>query len=322
MMAQTAVLDEKIYDLIIIGMGPAGLTAALYAKRAGLDLLCIDQGPLGGKLLSIAQLENWPGDKLISGSALAERMSEQIAAFDTQVVYTPVKHLAAVQAPVKQVVTRKKIYQAKTLLLATGCRERELSIPGERDFKGNGLSYCAVCDGRFYQDKNVVVIGGGNSAFAAADYLSRFAKSVKQVLRRDVPRADFMEVERVKANPKVELLYNWVPDSFFGTEGAMGLRTLQGVKFKHRLQDEYLSLEADGVFPMVGELPNSDFILTGEGAELLNEYKYIKTAPDMSTCIPGVFAAGDIRDTALRQVITAGGDGAMAAQMAVQYLSK
>lgn len=321
-MAETAVLDSKIYDMIIIGMGPAGLTAALYAKRAGLSVLGMDMGPLGGKLLSIAQLENWPGDKLISGSDLADRMANQIADFGTEIVNVPVKSLRNLHEPLKQVVTRKTIYQAKTLLIATGCRERELSIPGESEFRGNGLSYCAVCDGRFYQDKDVVVIGGGNSAFAASDYLSRYAKSVKQVLRREVARADYLEVERVKANKKVELLYNWVPEAFVGTESALGLKTLQGVKFKHRLRDEHLLLEAAGVFPMVGELPNSDFILIGEGQELLNEYKYIKANSDMSTAIAGVFVAGDIRDTALRQVITASGDGAMAAQSAVQYLMK
>lgn len=312
-------LDATIYDLIIVGLGPAGLSAAVYAARAGLKILALEQGSLGGKLLTIDQLENYPGETLITGPELADKMLKQVQALGVPYKLQAVRGLANLQETIKQVITNRTIYQTKSIILATGTKERLLGLEYENELRGQGISYCAVCDGRFYKDKDVLVIGGGNSAFAASTYLSRYVKSVKQVLRRDIARADFVEVERVKNNPKVELYYNLLPESFLFTTNEDGETHVTGMRFKNRLTNETIDLAADGVFALVGEIANSEFLQNDEGATLLDASKHVITDSNMQSKIRGVFAAGDLRDTNLRQIITACADGAIAASMAQIY---
>lgn len=320
-MATDRKVDGTIYDLIIVGLGPAGLSAAIYAARAGLNVLALEQGSLGGKLITIDQLENYPGEAAISGSDLADKMLKQITDLHVPYKLQSVQGTANLESEIKQVITRRVIYQTKSIIFATGTKERELGIDYELDLRGHGISYCAVCDGRFYKDKDVIVIGGGNSAFAASTYLSRYVKSVKQVLRRDVARADFVEVERVKQNPKVKLYYNLLADSVLLTDAIDGEKSVCGLRFKERLTGEYVDLAADGVFAMVGELANSKYLQDANGQNLLDKNNYVVTDFNMQSKMPGVFAAGDVRNTNLRQVVTACADGAIAAQMAQRYIA-
>ncbi|KXB39233.1 NAD(P)/FAD-dependent oxidoreductase [Amygdalobacter nucleatus] len=320
-MATDRKVDGTIYDLIIVGLGPAGLSAAIYAARAGLNVLALEQGSLGGKLITIDQLENYPGEPAISGSDLADKMLKQITDLHVPYKLQSVQGTANLESEIKQVITRRVIYQTKSIIFATGTKERELGIDYELDLRGHGISYCAVCDGRFYKDKDVIVIGGGNSAFAASTYLSRYVKSVKQVLRRDVARADFVEVERVKQNPKVKLYYNLLADSVLLTDAIDGEKSVCGLRFKERLTGEYVDLAADGVFAMVGELANSKYLQDANGQNLLDKNNYVVTDFNMQSKMPGVFAAGDVRNTNLRQVVTACADGAIAAQMAQRYIA-
>lgn len=313
-------IDATVYDLIIVGLGPAGLSAAVYAARAGLKLLALEQGSLGGKLLTIDQLENYPGETRITGPELADKMLKQVEALGVPYKLQAVRKLSKLTESIKEVHTRRVIYQTKSIILATGTKERLLGLEYENELRGQGVSYCAVCDGRFYKDKDVIVIGGGNSAFAASTYLSRYVKSVKQVLRRDVPRADFVEVERVKNNPKVELYYNLLADSFMFATDENGESHVKGMKFKNRLTNEMVELEADGVFALVGEIANSEFLQNAEGESILDASKHVITNTNMQSPIKGVFAAGDLRDTNLRQIITACADGAVAASMAQAYI--
>ena len=297
-------------ELVIIGGGPAGLTAAVYAKRAGLDLVVLEKGPYGGQILITSDVENWPGQAKISGAALAESF------------HAHARHLgcefrkATVQAisPGNNnhiVRTSDGELSATAVIIATGAAFRRLGCKGEAEFTGAGVSYCAVCDGPFYQDEEVVVIGGGNTAVEEACYLTRFASKVSIVHRRDTFRADRLVCERAVANPKVLPVWDSVVESIHGDE------IVGGVTVKNVRTGVFSTIPAAGVFIFVGTVPSTAFL-----GDLLDRVEggWIKTDARMRTSIPGIFAAGDVRDTPLRQVVTAAGDGAHAAMAAYHWI--
>ncbi|NLZ55071.1 MAG: FAD-dependent oxidoreductase [Clostridiaceae bacterium] len=330
---------NRIYDLLIIGGGPAGLTAALYAGRAGLSTAVFEGGMPGGKLTQTSDIENWPGERQIEGFTLATQIYEHAFAFGAEFINEPVDAITAPEAaglpaPTAAdaaaktgniadtaeaanrnftVHTYNGSYIGRSVIIATGCREREIGIPGEKEYRGRGISYCAVCDGAFFRNKNLIAIGGGNTAFEEADYLTRFADKVTLVLRRDVARADRILQDRVAANPKIEVIYNRVPVTIEGD----GMRVTQMLFAERNNPADILAIPADGIFPFVGIEPVTEFI----DLPIKNEQGFIITDTEMRTAIPGLFAAGDCRVTPLRQIVTAAADGSIAAQAVGAYLN-
>ncbi len=301
----------NLFDVIIVGAGPAGLTAALYAGRAGLKTLVFEAGVPGGKMLSTSDVENWPGSMPTTGPELAEKMTEHAFRFGAEQVNAQITDVHKEGNLVVAVDSEGKVYHSKAIILATGSTERHLGIKGEADYAGMGVSYCAVCDGAFFRNKTVTVIGGGNSAFEEAVYLTKFAKQVYIVLRRDVARADAVPVQQAMDNPKIKVIYNKKPQEILGN----GMQ-VTGVLFADSVTGETMTLPTDGVFPFVGLSPVTSYIK----ADVLNKAGFVVAKPDMSTDIPGIFSAGDCRNTVLRQIVTAGGDGAIAAQSANAYV--
>lgn len=304
----------KLYDLVIVGGGPAGLNAALYASRAGLDTVLLEGMIPGGKLYSTNEVENWIGDTIIGGAELAGRMVEHAFAFGAEQGFGMVSDIREMGAT-KEVETYDKIYQTKSVLIAVGTVERKLGIPGEDEYFGKGISYCAVCDGAFYKDKIVTVIGGGNTALEESDYLTRFAKQVHLVLRRNEARADKIYQDRVANNPKITVHYSYSPVEVRGNDDKLTEILLKS-NDPNRPEDKLL--ETDGLFPLIGVDPNTTFI---SALGITDANGYIVTDEKMATRVPGIYAAGDCRDKELRQIITAGNDGAIAAQAISAWLS-
>lgn len=310
-------MEEKqradLVDLVIVGAGPAGLTAALYASRAGLSVTVLEGMMAGGKLFNTNEVENWIGDKLISGADLANRMIEHAFSLGAVQEYGQVEQIRDM-GDYKEVETFDRIFPGKTVLIASGTVERKLGIPGEAEYYGLGISYCAVCDAAFYKDKVVVVVGGGNTAFEDADYLTRFAKEVHLVLRRDKARAEKILQERVAKNEKIKIHLQYKPTEIHGENGKVSavdfVSTVEG-------NEERMTIPCDGIFPLVGVDPNSAF---AKDLGILDEAGYILTKEDMSTSVSGIYAAGDCRQKQLRQIVTAGSDGAIAAQAISNWL--
>jgi thioredoxin reductase (NADPH) len=298
------------YDLVIIGAGPAGLTAGLYAARARLNVLLLEKAVPGGQIIVTDWIENYPGfPEGISGFDLAEKMKIQADAFDLKMDTAEV-HSLALTPDVKEVVLQDKRIKAKSLIIASGASPKKLGI-GEDRYMGKGISFCATCDAPFFKEKTVVAVGGGDTAVQEAIYLTKFVKKVYLLHRRDELRATKILQERAFANDKIEILWDTVAtgvDGFFGIEG---------VHVKNVKTGEEKTLKADGCFIWVGTLPNTDFL---KDAVDTDAYGFIRTDAKMQTSVPGVFAAGDVRDTPLRQVSTAVGDGAIAAVSAEHYL--
>ncbi|MCF8112542.1 MAG: thioredoxin-disulfide reductase [Desulfotignum sp.] len=298
------------YDLVIIGAGPAGLTAGIYAARARMNVLLLEKAVPGGQIIVTDWIENYPGfPEGISGFDLAEKMKVQAEALGLKIDTSEVISLN-LDKDVKEVVLRKKTIKAKSLIIASGASPKKLGI-GEDKYMGKGISFCATCDAPFFKDKTVVAIGGGDTAVQEAVYLTKFAKKVYLVHRRDELRAAKILQERAFANDKIEMVWDTVAtgvDGFFGIEG---------VRVKNVKTGEEKTIKADGCFIWVGILPNTEFL----GTKLdTDEYGFILADARMETSIPGVFAAGDVRNTPLRQVSTAVGDGAIAALSAEHYI--
>jgi len=298
------------HDLVIIGAGPAGLTAGLYAARARLDVLLIEKAVPGGQIIVTDWIENYPGfPEGISGFDLAEKMKNQAEALGLKMETAEVQSLK-LTPDVKEVVLQEKTIQAKSLIIASGASPKKLGI-GEDRYMGKGISFCATCDAPFFKEKTVVAVGGGDTAVQEAIYLTKFVKKVYLIHRRDELRATKILQERAFANDKIEILWDTVAtgvDGFFGIEG---------VHVKNVKTGEEKTLKADGCFLWVGTTPNTQFL-----NDLLDTdaYGFIRADARMQTSVPGVFAAGDVRDTPLRQVSTAVGDGAIAAVSAEHYL--
>lgn len=303
---------DKIFDLAIIGSGPAGMTAAIYAKRAGLDVLMFEGSAPGGKLVKTFEIDNWPGEPNISGVSLAMKMYEHTTNLEVQTEYTKV--ISIKNDHVKVLHTEDgRVFNTKALILASGTIENMMNIPGEEAMIGKGVSFCAVCDGAFYREKDVVVIGGGNSALEEAVYLTQFARQVTIVIRRDVFRGDLQAQERALANPKIKIIRSHIP-----VEVIHEIK-VSGLKIRSVLDGSEEILPCDGIFPYIGATPStqciSDLGITDkEGYMIVNE--------KMETKIPGIYGAGDVVVKPLRQIVTAVNDGAIAAQTAFHYIKE
>lgn len=307
---------NKIYDVIIIGAGPAGLSAGLYAGRSHLSTLIIEKAREGGQIVNTSEIANYPGSlDEESGPSLIERMKNQAMRFGAETVYDTVSEVELL-GDVKTIKCLANTYQAKTVILANGAYPTPIGCPGEREFTGRGVSYCATCDGAFFEDFEVYVVGGGDSAVEEALFLTKFARKVTVIHRRDELRACKSIQEKAFANPKIAFLWDSVVKELSGDE-LLDTMVVENVK-----TGEQTVVKADpedgmfGVFVFIGFRPQTELY---EGKVKMQD-KYIVTDENMNTSIPGVFAAGDIRFKSLRQVVTAASDGAIAATQVEKYL--
>ncbi|EXJ23570.1 Thioredoxin reductase [Alkalibacterium sp. AK22] len=303
---------KKVYDVIVIGAGPGGLTAALYASRSNLSTLLLEKGIPGGQMNNTAEIENYSGFSSIMGPDLSMKMYEGAKQFGAEHVYGDVKEIIDHETE-KELVTADKSYFAKSVIIATGAEHKKLGVKGEAELNGRGVSYCAVCDGAFFRNKHVVVVGGGDSAVEEGTYLTQFASKVTIVHRRSELRAQKILQDRAFKNEKVDFIWDSVVEEITGEE------KVDGVRLKNINTGDYSQLEADGVFIYIGLLPNSESF---RNLPITNQEGWIETDSQMMTAIPGVFAIGDVRDTVLRQVATAVGDGSVAGNAAYQYVEE
>ena len=306
-------MEQNVFDTIIIGGGPGGYTAALYAARAGFSALVLEKLSPGGQMATTDQIDNYPGfPQGVNGFELALEMQKGAQRFGAQTELAEVLRVD-LRGPVKEVVTQKETYRAPTVVLATGASPRELGLPGERELRGRGVSYCATCDGMFYRGKTVAVVGGGNTAAADVLYLSRLCEKVFLIHRRDQLRASRVYLEPLKQAENVEILWDsQVTELLYG-------ETLTGIKVRNKKTGEVKELSLDGLFLAVGQLPNTQLF---QGQVELDAAGYVVADETTRTNLPGVFAVGDLRQKPLRQVVTAAADGAVAAHFLEEYLSQ
>jgi len=307
------VTEEKIYDVIIAGAGPGGMTAAVYTSRGNLSTLMIERGVPGGQMANTEEVENYPGYEHILGPDLSTKMFDHAKKFGAEYAYGDIKEIIDGKE-YKTVVAGSKQYKARAVIITTGAEYKKIGVPGEKELGGRGVSYCAVCDGAFFKGKNLVVIGGGDSAVEEGVYLTRFADKVTIVHRRDELRAQKIIQQRAFNNEKVDFIWSHTLKQINEKEGKVGSVTLVSTE-----NGEEQVFEADGVFVYVGMLPLSKpFVSLG----ITNEKGYIETNEQMETKVRGIFAAGDIREKTLRQIVTATGDGSIAAQSAQHYIEE
>ena len=305
---------SKIYDVIILGGGPAGYTAALYSARAGLSTLIIEKMTIGGQMTETGDIDNYPGfAEGIDGITLGMQMQAGAERFGAETVYDEVIGVSLGEEIKKIETAFSGEFSAKTVIIATGAGPRKMGLDGEENFAGQGIHYCAHCDGRFYKDKTVVVIGGGNTAVGDALYLSNLAKKVYLVHRRDSFRASKVLVDALDKVENLELVLNSKPSELMKNGGLAGLVT------ENVVTGEQHEIAADGIFVSIGRVPATGIF---EGQISLDNSGYIVAGESTETSVKGVFAAGDVRVKALRQVITAASDGAMAAHFAGEYLAE
>lgn len=311
-------IEQTIYDVAIIGAGPAGLAAGIYAGRAGLSNIIIEQALDGGQIANTSIIENYPGQNPNgeSGTSLIERFSKQAELFGSERAQDIVQEVD-LNSTVKIIKGMMQTYQARSLIIATGSSPRKGDFEGEAEFTGRGVSYCATCDGNFFKGFEVFVIGGGEAAVEEAIYLTKVARKVTIIHRRDRLRAVESVQERAKNTPGLELMLNTVVESVSGEDAIeeISVRNIENNKTTVIKKNENDALL--GLFVFVGNIPNSNLF----GDELAKNNGYIITDTEMQTNIPGVFAAGDVRDKTFRQVITAAADGAIAANSVLRYLS-
>lgn len=299
--------------VVIIGGGPAGLTAGIYAGRAQLEPLLLAGSILGGQCILTDQLENYPGfPDPISGQELIQLVQRQAERFSTRILYEEATGVDLSSSPLK-VDIHGHTYQAQALIIATGVNPRKLEVPGEAEFTGRGVSYCAICDGFFYQDKRVAVVGGGDAAVKEAIFLTRFAKRVTIIHRRDRLRATQVLQQQALADEKIDFVWNSV------VREIVGRQVVTEVQVENVKSGDVRLLPVDGVFVYVGSIPNTGFL---RGELDLDEQGYIVADGQGHTSRPGVFAAGDVRSGVLRQVATAVGSGAVAAMEAEKYIAE
>ncbi|BCA85381.1 thioredoxin reductase [Enterococcus saigonensis] len=300
-----------MYDVIVIGAGPAGMTAALYASRSNLSVLMIERGAPGGQMNNTAEIENYPGFESIMGPELSMKMYQNVEKFGTKNEYGIVQDVVD-HGSYKEVITEENSYKGKSVIIATGCVHRKLGAPGEEEYAGRGVSYCAVCDGAFFRNKKLIVVGGGDSAVEEAIYLTQFASEVVIVHRRDELRAQKIIQDRAFANEKISFVWDSVVEEIKGND-----MVVTGVNIRNIKSDEVQEVAADGVFIYVGLEPlSAPFTKLG----ILDEAGWLLTDGNMRTAVPGVFAIGDGRAKDLRQITTAVGEGGIAGQQVFQYL--
>ncbi len=303
----------QTHDLVIVGGGPAGLTAGLYAARARLDVVLLERLSPGGQVLTTDVVENWPGDvNGVSGFDLADRMRDHALKFGLVIQSKEISALST-DGPVKVLSTPEGEIRAKAVILAVGAQPRKLGIPGEELLVGKGVSYCGTCDGPFYRDQVVVCFGGGNTAAEEAVFLTRFASKVYLVHRRDELRATGILAERVINNEKIEVLWSHVPLEIKGEN------KVEAVRLKNLKTDEDYDLPCDGAFVFVGTAPNTGFL---QGVVDLDPQGFIISDRNQQTSLEGVFAAGDCCSKLLKQIVVAAGEGAVAAYAAQRYLEE
>lgn len=301
---------EKVYDLIIIGAGPAGITASIYAKRAMLDFLIFEKWLPGGEIANSSEIENYPGINSVSGAELADKMVDHAKQLGVNINLESVESVDF-KNDIKKIITDRGSYLTKTVIIATGASAKQLGVKGEEELKGRGVSYCAVCDGALFRGKTVAVVGGGDVAVEDAVYLSRLAKKVYIIHRRDELRAVKHEQEKMFKLDNIEPVWNSNVVSFNGKE------FLESVTVKNKITNETRDLEISGAFIAVGMTPNVDYL--GNAVEQIPG-GWIKTDSSLETSVKGVYATGDVRDTPLRQVVTSVSDGALAVYALQKYL--
>ncbi len=302
-------MEQLNFDTIILGGGPAGLSAAIYASRGAVSTAIVDINMLGGQPSNYLELENYPGFQIVGGYDLMEKFEEHADKFGVHKF--PMQEIESIDLKSKTIKTKEYEFNAKTIIIATGAQPMKLGVSGESEFVGRGVSYCAVCDGAFYRNKVVAVVGGGNAAVEEAMYLTKFADKVYIIHRRDELRADKIIQERAFKNDKIEFIWNSVVKEIKG-DNLVTTAVLENVKTK-----EISNLSVNGVFPYIGMTPNVENI---SGQLQQDARGFVVTDETMATSVDGIFAVGDVRTTPLRQVITAASDGAVGAVYAVKYL--
>ncbi|MBQ1902481.1 MAG: thioredoxin-disulfide reductase [Lachnospiraceae bacterium] len=301
-----------IYDVIVLGGGPAGITAAIYGKRAGLDILVIDESPKsGGQILTTYEVDNYPGLPKIGGMEIGEKFREHADMLGAEFAVGRVSSIEK-EDEIFLLRTRKEVFRTRTVIIATGAGHRALGAPGESEHMGMGVSYCATCDGAFYKDKVTAIVGGGNVALEDALFLARTSKRVYLIHRRDEFRGDKVLADQVRATENITLVLDSV------VESINGQMKVESIDVKNVKTEEMLNIAVDGVFIAVGITPNTERIA---GLPERNEQGYIVAGEDCETNIPGIFAAGDVRTKQLRQVITSASDGANAIFSVQRYLN-
>lgn len=298
-----------MYDIIIVGAGPAGLTAAVYARRAGKSVLVLEKDTFGGQVTFSPKLENYPGFQEISGNELAQRMLEQAMALGAEIDMDTVTEI--MDGDVKTVVGEAGRYEARSVIIAAGARHRRLNLPGEEEFIGNGISFCAVCDGAFYKDQHVAVIGGGNTALQEIALLAEICEKVTVVQNLAFLTGEEKMIQLLQSKNNIDYIYNTV------VTGYEGETNLQAIRLLNTETQETSRLEIDGIFLAIGTAPENDAY---QKVAKLNEYGYIVSDESCQTGTPGIFVAGDCRTKAYRQVATAISDGAAAALNACRFL--
>ena len=300
------------YDVIVIGAGPGGMTAALYASRANLKVAMLDRGVYGGQMNNTAEVENYTGFKSILGPDLAEQMYQSSIQFGADFVYGNVEKVTVDEDGIKHVKTDSGELEAPAIVIATGSQYRKLGIPGEDEYSGKGVSYCAVCDGAFYRGKNVTTVGGGDSAVEESEYLAKLVNNVNIVHRRDQLRAQKILQDRAFANDKIGFTWNTIVTEIVG-DG----KKVTGVKTHNKETNEDRLVPTDGVFIYIGNVPMTEPF---KDLGITDEQGWVITDDEMKTSVPGVFAVGDVRDKKLRQITTAVGDGGIAGQGVFSYI--
>lgn len=302
---------EKIYDVAIIGAGPAGMTAAVYASRANLSTIILERGIPGGQMANTELVENYPGYDSILGPDLSQKMFEHAKKFGAEYAFGHIKEIVDKQQ-YKIIKTGNNEKVARTVIIVTGAEYKKLDVPGEAEFAGRGVSYCAVCDGAFFKDRELVVIGGGDSAVEEGVFLTRYADKVTIIHRRDKLRAQPILQDRAFANEKVDFIWNHTVKEIHSENGKVSIVTLVNT-----VDGTTREFPTDGVFVYIGMVPLSNpFVTLG----ITNNQGYIVTNDQMETKIPGIFAAGDVREKTLRQIVTATNDGSIAADSAQKYI--
>ncbi len=303
-------MDKKEYDIIVVGSGPAGLTAAIYARRAGKTVLVLEKEAFGGQITHSPKVENYPGYLEMSGNEFAEVLVNQALAQGAEIDLAEVLDVTD-DGEVKHVVTDAGTYTCKAVIIAAGSKHRPLGVDREEELTGNGVSYCAVCDGAFYAGQHVAVIGGGNSALQEAVMLSERCSKVTVVQNLSFLTGEEQLIAKLQKTPNVEFIYDSVVDALEGKDA------LTGVVLYNTKTEEYSMLECDGIFVAIGQMPENEPFLH---VASLNEYGYVNAGEDCETGTKGVFVAGDCRSKRIRQITTATGDGAVAAVAACRYV--